>query len=68
MALQEVREDLPVTPHELTLEEGRAAFARAARKNLGISGEEFKRRWNAGECDVEDPRVVRVAMLMSLDR
>ena len=33
----------------LTPEEGRAAFDRAARKWMGISGEEFIRRWDAGE-------------------
>ena len=33
----------------LTPEEGRAAFDAAARKWMGISGEEFIRRWDAGE-------------------
>lgn len=33
----------------LTREEGRAFFDRQARKYLGISGEEFLRRYDAGE-------------------
>jgi hypothetical protein len=33
----------------LTPEEGHALFDRRARKHLGISGEEFLRRWDAGE-------------------
>ena len=34
---------------ELNLEESRAFFDEKARQLLGISGEEFLRRWNAGE-------------------
>lgn len=34
---------------QLTAEEGRALFDRKAREALGISGEEFLRRWDAGE-------------------
>jgi len=33
----------------LTEEEGHAFFDRCAREELGISGEEFLRRWDAGE-------------------
>jgi hypothetical protein len=33
----------------LTPEEGSALFDREARETLGISGEEFLRRWDAGE-------------------
>ena len=33
----------------LTEEEGVALFDREARKALGISGEEFLRRWDTGE-------------------
>jgi hypothetical protein len=36
-------------PDELTLEEGRALLDARARRFLGISGEEFLRRWEAGE-------------------
>lgn len=35
----------------LTPEEGRAQFDRAARRWMGIGGEEFIRRWDAGEYD-----------------
>lgn len=34
---------------EVSLVEGRAIFDRACRRQLGISGEEFLRRWDAGE-------------------
>jgi hypothetical protein len=36
---------------ELTVEETRAFFDRMARELLGISADEFRRRWNAGEYD-----------------
>ncbi len=34
---------------ELNFEESRAFFDTQARERLGISGEEFLRRWHAGE-------------------
>jgi hypothetical protein len=34
---------------QVTAEEGRELFDRKARETLGISGEEFLRRWDAGE-------------------
>jgi hypothetical protein len=38
-----------------------------ARKLLGMSGEEFERRLNAGEIDIDDsPDVTRVAMMLPL--
>ncbi len=38
-----------------------------ARQYLGISGEEFRTRWEAGEIDADDePDVMRVAMLLPL--
>ncbi len=44
--------------HFVTPEEGRALFDREAKRLFGISGEEFLRRWDAGEYrevfDVED--------------
>ena len=43
-----VKELLPGV-FELTAEEGRELFDKAARKRLGISGEEFLRRLDAGE-------------------
>jgi hypothetical protein len=38
-----------------------------ARKRLGMSGEEFERRLNTGEIDIDDsPDVTRVAMMLPL--
>ncbi len=51
----------------LTQEEGIALLDRQARKYLGMSGEEFVRKWEAGE--IEDPDrtdVLRVAFLIPL--
>lgn len=42
--------DLPPVV-QLTREEGRAFFDREARRMLGISGDEFLRRLDAGEFD-----------------
>jgi hypothetical protein len=50
---------------EIDEEEGRALVDAMARENLGMSGEEFVRRWNAG--DIPDPdrtEVLVVAMLL----
>lgn len=41
--------DIPV--RYTTPEEGRALFDEQARKVMGMSGEEFLRRWDAGEYD-----------------
>ena len=38
---------------ELSEAEGRALFERQARKYMGMSGDEFLRKWDAGE--IEDP-------------
>lgn len=35
-----------------------------ARQYFGISAQEFERRLDAGEIDIEDPAVMRVAMLL----
>jgi|ERR1700733_8089435 len=36
-----------------------------ARKRLGMSGEEFERRLNAGEIDIDDsPAITRIAMML----
>ncbi len=53
----------------LTPEEARALFDRQARRYLGISGEGFLRRWDAGEVHWDDsPEVSRVAMLVPFGR
>ncbi|MGH3089357.1 MAG: hypothetical protein ACRDSJ_18850 [Rubrobacteraceae bacterium] len=41
---------------QLTREEGRELLDRHARRYLGISGEEFIRRWDAGEYGDPDDR------------
>lgn len=50
--------DLTEQPiREMTVEESRAFFDDKAHTLLGISGDEFRRRWNAGEYDAiaDDP-------------
>jgi len=57
-------------PRMVTREEGHAIFDQAARHYLGISGEEFLRRWDAGEFgDIDEtPGLVEVYMMMSFGR
>ena len=62
---------VPETPdgnlRELTPEEARALLDRQARRYLGMSGEEFVRRYRAGEfAEVDTPDVSRVLMLLPL--
>ncbi|HEX5166893.1 MAG TPA: hypothetical protein VFV93_15920 [Thermomicrobiales bacterium] len=49
---------------EISREEGIAMFDRQARERLGLSGEEFLRKWNAGE--IEDPDRNDVMMLVMM--
>lgn len=50
---------------ELTDDEARQMLDREARRLLNVSGEEFTRRWYAGEYrDCEDPKITQVAMLL----
>jgi len=54
----------------VTPEEGRRMYDEAARKWMGISGEEFLRRWDAGEFrDIADTpgnlHIVRLVMMRS---
>ena len=55
------RDEIPVQTNdrsafrELTDAEERALLDHGARELMGISGEEFLRRWDAGEIDVDDP-------------
>ena len=56
-----------------TPEEARAIFDARARHELGISGEEFLRRWDNGEYqpvpdDSEGRKVARLSMMMSFAR
>lgn len=43
-------------------------FDERAQRLLGMSGEEFRRRWEAGELDPNDDNVLRLAMLLPLGR
>lgn len=57
----------------LSPEEGRRFFDEQAHKLLGVSGEEFLRRWDAGEYDStaddpDHPQVMRLAMLIPFGR
>jgi hypothetical protein len=57
----------------LTDEEARAVFDQEARELMGISGDEFIRRWDAGDFDdiadhPDHPEVMRLAMPMSFGR
>ena len=63
----------PATDSVLSADEGRALFEREARRLLGIGGDEFLRRWDAGDYRElpESPtsrNVMRVAFLIPLVR
>lgn len=54
---------------EATRDEGLAMLDRAAREVLGISGEDFLARWDAGDYEAaDDPAITRVAMLIPFAR
>lgn len=51
----------------VTIEEARELLDRQARHYLNMSGEEFARRYHAGEIeDYEDSNVIRVSYALSL--
>ena len=58
----------------VSIEEGRRIFDRRARMELGISGEEFLRRWDAGEYpypipdDTEGRKIARLMMMINFAR
>lgn len=57
----------------LSDEEASADFDAQARRWLGISGDEFLRRWDAGDYrriadDADHPHVMSIAMLIPLVR
>jgi hypothetical protein len=57
----------------LSPEDARALFDEQARKTLGIAGDEFIRRWDAGEFDgiaddPDRPEIMRLAMMISFGR
>jgi hypothetical protein len=53
-------------PRELTREQGRRLVDQRARRFLGISGKEFRRRYEAGELDLDNDHVLGVALLLPL--
>lgn len=55
--------------HVSTDQEWRALVDRAARYYLHMGGDEFVQAWQRGEFkDVDRPEVLRVAMLLPIDR
>lgn len=52
----------------LTRDQARALFDADARRAFGISGDEFLRRYDAGELDYDDPSVIHLAMIDSFGR
>lgn len=52
--------------HVATEEEGRALVDHQARKHLGISGEEFLRRWDAGMYRLADGEEAEKAARLSM--
>jgi hypothetical protein len=62
-----------LTTQFATPEEGRSLFDAAARRELGMSGEEFIRRWDQGEFrdalnGPEHVKLMRLVMLMPFGR
>lgn len=55
-------------PRELSREEARELIDERARRFLGLSGDEFTERYERGELDPDDDKVMRVAMLLPLGR
>ena len=56
----------------MSAEEFRPLFDAAARRRLGMSGEEFIAKYDAGEIDVDDPAIhtaaVELEMLLPIAR
>jgi hypothetical protein len=58
-----------VKVREVSNEEGRALFDRAARFYLHLSGEEFLMAWNEGKFqDPDQPEIMAVAVLLPFAR
>jgi len=53
---------LDVARRLMTRAEAAADLDREARRLTGMSGEEFQRKWDAGELDYGDPHVIHVGM------
>lgn len=50
------------------VEEGWEILEENAQRSLGMSAEEFIRRWDSGELKVDRPKIISVAMLLPLVR
>ena len=59
-----------VEVEETSPDDARALLDEAARRHLGVSGEEFLAKWEAGEYDDDPdrPEVLRVSMLIPFGR
>lgn len=64
-----------ISSHVLSLEEGQAMFDRHARKIVGMSGDEFIAKWDAGEffdrdldATQEGRRITYLALLIPFAR
>ena len=67
--MPDIRSDHEVEVVEVTREQGRAMLDRAAMDELGMPGDQFLARWDAGDYDdADDPAVTRVAMLIPFAR
>lgn len=63
--------DATPPPEEINNEDAQRIFDEVAQRKLGISGEDFLRRWDEGRfanLSEENPRVQEVAMLIPLVR
>ena len=54
----------------MTVEESRSLFDRQVRLALDMSGDEFLRKWDAGEFgeDTDRPEIMRLALLIPFGR
>ncbi|MGH2562183.1 MAG: hypothetical protein ACRDJH_24245 [Thermomicrobiales bacterium] len=52
----------------LTAAESAEYFDREARQMMGMSGEEFRRKWDANELDNGDPHVIHLGMMLPRGR
>ncbi|MGH2532842.1 MAG: hypothetical protein ACRDJW_11135 [Thermomicrobiales bacterium] len=59
---------LDVVRRWMTKSESDEYFDREARRMTGMSGEEFRLKWDADELDYDDPHVIDVGMLLPRGR
>jgi hypothetical protein len=55
-------------PRQLSPEEGEALLEERSQRLLGMSADEFRRRYAAGELTFEDDNVLELAMLLPFGR